>query len=137
MRGYLWLLLIGGIVGDLVGLAMWANVAPQADKAPAIVIVPQLILAAQIAGFGTLTSAVAAGALAIIATLERRSAAETAALAPTPSAPSRVVTDPYANERRLDPNFDPDRTCTRCGNIASIINNRCRSCGHVQSNRTA
>lgn len=52
------------------------------------------------------------------------------------TAPRRPAPDPFASERFLDPNFNPERACEKCSNIACIVNNKCRKCGHVQLRAT-
>lgn len=74
MRIFLWLLLIGGIVSDVIAVFMADAMMKDLAKAPAIVIVPQLILAATIGGFGTLTMAIAAAGVGIMDRLDRRPA---------------------------------------------------------------
>ena len=71
MRALLWIFLIVGFLADIVALSWWFPAMRGLDSQPAIVIVPQLILAAIFGGLGTLTSAVSAAGLAIAATIER------------------------------------------------------------------
>lgn len=75
MRALLWIFLITGFLADLVALSWWFPAMRGLDSQPAIVIVPQLILAAIFGGLGTATSAVCAAALAIIEAIERRARA--------------------------------------------------------------
>lgn len=71
MRGLLWLFLILGFLLDVLALTWWFPAYRDiADKA-AVVIVPQLILAALFGGFGLLLSAVSAAGLGIMETLDR------------------------------------------------------------------
>lgn len=72
MRGLLWLFLILGFLLDVLALTWWFPASRGLADQPAIVIVPQLILAALFGGFGLLLSAISAAGLLIAEAANRR-----------------------------------------------------------------
>lgn len=70
MREFLGFSLLAGIVAIGFGFLQLFGIMPQISRQPAIVIVPQLNLAAMCVGLGLVTATISAAAFAIIGALE-------------------------------------------------------------------
>ena len=110
MRALLWSAVIGGIGCAVLGVLHYLSLQPAIARTPAIVIVPQMIQAVLVSGFGVLAATVGAAGLALLeaasrhqATLDRiaRHTEPPPAPAPqinrpAPSAPSAAPPQPSA-----------------------------------------
>ena len=111
MKPLLGLLFVAGIVSVIIGAVMWAGLQPDLDKVPAIVIVPQIISAELVIGFGALVCAICGAGLGVIHAVEA-SAAGIRVLLP----PNDVASTQAPVNQLPDP--------TGAGNLAGLPGNR-------------
>lgn len=130
MRALLWIFLIVGFLADLLAVSWWLPAMQDIATKPAVVIVPQLILAAIFGGLGILTSAVSAAALAIIDTIEARPT-PTGTLAPLPAPRHHREPEPERPFPVAPPNpaAAADRTCPNCKQPDALRYGQCQHCG--------
>lgn len=72
MRLALWLFLAAGLVSGIAAISWWVPAYRELATQPAIVVVPQLILAALLGGFGAVVGCLSAAGMAICAALDGR-----------------------------------------------------------------
>ncbi len=70
----LWIALVGGCLGAVLGTLNWMGLQPDASRVPAIVIVPQMIQAVLVAGFGVVAATIGAAGLAFLDAAGRQQA---------------------------------------------------------------
>lgn len=115
------------------------------DKAPAIVIVPQLIFAASLIGFGGLLCLTATGLKGVLARLDvisERLPRTAAAASPAGNVHAatgaadrfaRLGTEPVMRDHPSDSTSaagtDPNRECPSCGRVNVLVRGKCSKCG--------
>jgi hypothetical protein len=130
MRIALWVALVVGAVLALVGLIHFQSLQPQLPTTPAIVLMPQIIQAVLVAGFGAVLAVMAVAGLALLnAAAEQLAALERIARqAAAPPPPTPGIRDPMPpNYRRTLP--PGTRPCPSCGEMNQADARTCSKCG--------
>jgi hypothetical protein len=97
MRVCLWIALVGGCIGAALGFFHFLTLQTDLSRVPAIVIVPQIIQAVLVGGFGVIAATIGAAGLGLLDAAERQQATldRIARHTVAPPAPPPQATHPH------------------------------------------
>lgn len=128
MRGFLVFAFVVGLIALVFGLIERVGLQSELSRQPAIVVMPQVINAWLIAGFGFLASTIAAAGLALADALDRLAAQPAPPARSLPPPDTAATPPPTPMPTTTDPQ-PPKRLCPSCDKLAPYTNGVCQNCG--------